>query len=145
MELTNEIKTAIVYMLRHADGEDMQEILNRSFMNDQMLKQLVMCEPMADVQNAYNERLELEASMTTNSKPIHIVYYSQVIDNDGHMEASSRGEYIFNMLNTVDEWTDDIIFEGPTGQIYHIDDLVGKSVYVPNIGVFTVPDDDTYD
>jgi len=138
MELTNEIKTAIVHMLRNADGEDMQEILNRSFMNDQMLKQLIMCEPMADVQNAYNERLELEASFKV-SKPIHIVHYTQTIDNWGRKESSSRGEYIFNMLNNVDEWTDDIIFEGPTGQIYHIDDLVGKSVCVPNIGVFTVP------
>ena len=50
-------------MLQHADGEDIQDILIRSGWNDQMLKQLMMCEPIADVEYVYKDRLELEKSL----------------------------------------------------------------------------------
>lgn len=74
-----------------------------------------------------------------NSEPIKITYYSEVIDNYGRTESSRRGEYIYNALMNVDEWSDDITFEDPAGYKYFIDDLIGKSVLVPNIGIFTVP------
>jgi len=34
-----------------------------------------------------------------------------------------------------------MVFEGPNGEVYFIDDLIGKLVYVPEIGIFTVPED----
>ena len=38
------------------------------------------------------------------------------------------------------EWTDDMIFEDDKGRKYSIDDLTGKEVSVPDIGIFTVPE-----
>jgi hypothetical protein len=72
---------------------------------------------------------------------IHITYYSEVIDNWGRLEASSKGAYIYNALMNMDEWSDDMIFEDPAGNKYFIDDLIGKAVKVSGIGIFTVPDD----
>lgn len=76
-----------------------------------------------------------------NNDIIKIVYYSEVIDNWGRTESSTKGEYIYNKLMNVDDWTDDMIFEDPAGNKYFIDDLIGKSVSVLNIGIFTVPND----
>ena len=73
--------------------------------------------------------------------PIKIIYYSQVIDNYGRTESSMKGDYIFNALMCSEEWSDDMTFEGENGQIYFIDDLIGKEVSVPEIGIFTVPND----
>ena len=78
---------------------------------------------------------------------IKIVYYSEVIDNFGRTESSAKGHNIFSVLNNPMDWTDDMIFEDDKGQKYLIDDLVGKEVSVPEIGVynttfvFTVPDE----
>jgi hypothetical protein len=63
MELNSNEIEQIVDMLQHADGEDIQDILIRSGWNDQMLRQLMMCEPIADVEYVYKERLELENQM----------------------------------------------------------------------------------
>lgn len=75
------------------------------------------------------------------NKAIEIVYYSEIIDNWGRTESSAKGEYIYNALMNVDEWSDDMVFVDPAGRQYFIDDLIGKSVSVPNIGIFTVPND----
>ena len=63
MELNSNEIEQIVDMLQHADGEDIQDILIRSGWNDQMLRQLMMCEPIADVEYVYKERLDLEEQL----------------------------------------------------------------------------------
>ena len=70
---------------------------------------------------------------------IRIVYYSEVIDNWGRTESSTDGETIHRVLTTPDEWTDDMTFEDENGQKYFIDELSGKEVWVPGVGLFTVP------
>ena len=72
------------------------------------------------------------------SKPIKIVYYSETIDNYGRKESSSKGHNIYSVLNNPEDWSDDMVFEGENGEVYFIDDLIGKEVLVPDIGVFTV-------
>jgi hypothetical protein len=72
---------------------------------------------------------------------IKIVYYSEVIDNYGRTESSMKGDVIFSVLNNVDEWTDDMVFEDENRRRYSIDELAGKEVSVPGIGIFTVPED----
>ena len=72
---------------------------------------------------------------------IKIIYYSEVIDNWGRTESSMKGHNIFSVLNTPMDWTDDMVFEGEDGRKYSIDDLTGKEVSVPDIGIFTVPEE----
>lgn len=72
---------------------------------------------------------------------IKIVFYSEVIDNLGRTKSSTEGKDIFNVLNDADEWTDDMTFEDENGQMYFIDDLAGKEVWVPEVGLFTVPEE----
>jgi len=72
---------------------------------------------------------------------IKIVYYTEVIDNFGRTESSMKGDIIFNALNNVDDWNDDMMFQNEVGGWYYIDDLAGKEVEVPNIGIFTVPEE----
>lgn len=76
------------------------------------------------------------------SETIRIVYYSEVIDNWGRTESSQKGDILFSVLNNTDEWTDDMIFEDDKGQKYFIDDLIGKQVCVPDIGLFIVPEEE---
>jgi len=71
-------------------------------------------------------------------KAIRIVYYSEVIDNMGRTESSAKGHNIFSVLNSPEDWNDDMIFEDDKGQKYFIDDLIGKEVSVPDIGIFTI-------
>jgi len=72
---------------------------------------------------------------------IKIIYYSEVIDNWGRTESSMKGDNIFSALNNPKDWTDDMIFEDDKGRKYSIDDLTGKEVSVPDIGIFTVPEE----
>lgn len=74
--------------------------------------------------------------------PINIIYYREIVDNWGRTESSRRGSIIFNVLNNVEDWTDDMIFESSDGNLYHIDDLAGKLVSVPDVGIFRVPVDE---
>ena len=74
-------------------------------------------------------------------KYINIVYYSQTIDNYGHTESSSKGDYIYNALMNTDEWTDDMVFEDAAGNKFFIHNLAGETICIPSIGVFTVPTD----
>lgn len=75
-------------------------------------------------------------------KPIKITYYSEIVDNWGRKEASFKGDIIFSVLNDVENWNDDMIFEGEDRQIYFISDLAGKEVLVDGVGIFTVPTDE---
>ena len=94
------------------------------------------------VANEYGYTLILFRELGYWGKAITIVYYSEVIDNRGRTESSSIGHNIFSALTSnPDERTDDMVFEGPNGEVYFIDDLIGKLVYVPEIGIFTVPED----
>lgn len=70
---------------------------------------------------------------------IKIVYYSEPIDSFGRTESSAKGDVIHYVLNDVENWTDDMTFEDETGKQYSIDELEGKEVEVPGIGIFTVP------
>jgi hypothetical protein len=74
-------------------------------------------------------------------KAIKIIYYTEVIDNWGRTESSMKGDIIFSALNNVDEWNANMVFEGEDGRKYSIDDLAGKEVSVPDIGIFTVPEE----
>lgn len=63
---TNEIKTkAIIQHLKQMDidGETMQHILNEVGMNIQMLRQLMMTEPLTEVQWMMKERISFEEDM----------------------------------------------------------------------------------
>jgi hypothetical protein len=63
MELSKEKINEIAAMLKDADGEDVQNILIASGWNDQMLRQLMMTEPLAEVQWMMKERLSFEEDM----------------------------------------------------------------------------------
>jgi hypothetical protein len=63
MELSKEKINEIAAMLKNADGEDVQNILITSGWNDQMLRQLMMNEPLAEVQWMMKERLSFEEDM----------------------------------------------------------------------------------
>jgi len=63
MELSESTKKEIIDLLIGADGEDVQEILNRSGWNGQMLIQLMMCESIEDVEYLYKERQQLELDL----------------------------------------------------------------------------------
>lgn len=60
--------------------------------------------------------------------PIEIVYYQEMVDNWGHKESSSKPEIIKSILQNENEWNDDMEFEDNYGNIYVIDDLIGKPV-----------------
>jgi len=69
---------------------------------------------------------------------ITIVYYSEVVDNYGRMESSIKGHNIFSVLNNPREWSDDMKFQDDKGNIYFIDDLIGKEVHVAGVGIVMV-------
>lgn len=63
---SNEIKIkSIIQQLKSidVDGETMQYILNEVGMNVQMLRQLMMTEPLSEVQWMMKERLSFEEDM----------------------------------------------------------------------------------
>jgi hypothetical protein len=69
---------------------------------------------------------------------IKIVYYSEVIDNWGRTESSTKPEVISKILKDPDNFTDDMSFEDENGRVYDIDDLIGKEVILNGIEPFTV-------
>ena len=70
--------------------------------------------------------------------PIKIVYYSEVIDNWGRTESSTKPEVISKILKDSENFTDDMSFEDENGRVYDIDDLIGKEVILNGIEPFTV-------
>jgi len=64
------------------------------------------------------------------SNPIKIVYFEKVLDSWGHKESSSKPGIIKSILQNENEWNDDMEFEDNYGNIYVIDDLIGKLVKV---------------
>lgn len=71
---------------------------------------------------------------------IKIVYWSETIDNWGRTESSSKPQTIHSVLNDPANFTDDMEFEGPNGEVYFIDDLIGKEVSVEGFEPFVVPE-----
>jgi hypothetical protein len=69
---------------------------------------------------------------------IKIVYFSETIDNWGRTESTSSPQQIYKILNNPDDFTDDMKFEGPNGEVYFIDDLIGKEVIVNGYEPFIV-------
>lgn len=62
MELNSNEIAQIVTMLQHADGEDLQDILNQLGMDEQLCKQLVMTQPFDVVYNMWQERSNYEVN-----------------------------------------------------------------------------------
>jgi hypothetical protein len=69
-------------------------------------------------------------------EPIKIVCYSEVIDNWGRTESSSKGSILHQVLTTPDDWSDDMFFEDDKGNSYMIDDLIGKKVLIEGVSSF---------
>ena len=63
----------------------------------------------------------------------------EVIDNWGNTEQY-KGEDLYKLLITPEEWTDDQTFIGENGT-YFIDDLIGKKVQVGTF-IFTIQEDE---
>ena len=66
------------------------------------------------------------------NEAIEIVYYSEVLDNWGKTESSEKPDAILKVLQTPDEWSDDMMFQDKGGKKYDIDELIGKQVKVGN-------------
>lgn len=64
------------------------------------------------------------------NEAIEIVYYSEVLDNWGRTESSEKPDVITKVLQTPDEWSDDMLFQDKNGKKYDIDELIGKQVKV---------------
>jgi hypothetical protein len=65
---------------------------------------------------------------------INIVYYSEIIDNWGRTESSSKISRIYDVLKDPECWNGDMIFEDDKRQVYLIDDLIGKKVSIHGHG-----------
>ena len=73
-----------------------------------------------------------------NNMAIKIIYYEETLDNWGRKESSKEPSVIHSVLTTPENFTDDIHFEGENGQLYFIDDLIGKEVIVDGYDKFIV-------
>ena len=62
MELNSNEIAQIVTMLQHADGEDLQDILNQLGIDEQLCKQLMMTQPFDVVYNMWQERSNYEVN-----------------------------------------------------------------------------------
>jgi hypothetical protein len=69
---------------------------------------------------------------------IKIVYWSETVDNWGRTESSSKPQIIYSILKDSDNFSDDMVFEGPNSEVYFIDDLIGKEVIVEGFEPFIV-------
>ena len=61
--MTIEQQNNIIQTLKEVDGETVQYILQKSNMDYQMLRQLIMSMPLECIQNEISERIELEKSL----------------------------------------------------------------------------------
>ena len=66
MQLSTQEIAQIVDMLQHADGEDLQDVLNQLGMEEQLCKQLMMTQPLYVVYDMHNERLTYEMEFGSN-------------------------------------------------------------------------------
>ena len=61
--MTIEQQNNIIRTLREVDGETVQYILERSGMDHQMLRQLIMTMPLEIIHAEMSERFEMESSL----------------------------------------------------------------------------------
>lgn len=73
------------------------------------------------------------------NEPIKITGFTETIDNWGRTVDGDEQE-TYRVLITPEEWTDDMVFNGPNHEQYLIDDLIGKQVQVGTI-TFTVQEE----
>ena len=66
--MTIEQQNNIIQTLKEVDGETVQYILQKSGMDYQMLRQLIMSMPLECIQNEISERIELEKSLKKVTK-----------------------------------------------------------------------------
>jgi hypothetical protein len=62
--MTIEQQNNIIRTLREVDGETVQYILERSGMDHQMLRQLIMTMPLEIIHTEMSERFEMESSLS---------------------------------------------------------------------------------
>ena len=72
---------------------------------------------------------------------IKIVYYEETLDNWGKKDSTENPEKIHQALTRGEEWNDDMVFQDDTGQIYFIDDLLGKEIMVEGFDAFILTED----
>jgi hypothetical protein len=68
--------------------------------------------------------------MLTNSNTIEIVFYAEAFDNIGREKKTKDLKKIKYALKASDEFNDEMRFEDRFGNMYFIDDLIGKTVKV---------------
>lgn len=66
--MTIEQQNNIIQTLKEVDGETVQYILQKSNMDYQMLRQLIMSMPLECIQAEISERVELEKSLKIVAK-----------------------------------------------------------------------------
>jgi hypothetical protein len=66
--MTIEQQNNIIQTLKEVDGETVQYILQKSNMDYQMLRQLIMSMPLECIQAEISERIELEKSLKKVTK-----------------------------------------------------------------------------
>jgi len=69
---------------------------------------------------------------------IKIVYYEETLDNWGKKDSSENPETIHKVLTNGEEWNDDMVFRDESGQIYFIDDLLGKNISLEGFEPFVL-------
>jgi hypothetical protein len=62
--------------------------------------------------------------------PIEIVLFADTLDNSGKEIRTKKLGEILHALKATEEFTDDMRFEDSIGNMYFIDDLLGKTVKV---------------
>lgn len=67
-----------------------------------------------------------------------IVKIEEVIDNWGRYETVVHPKQIEEILRDPATWSDDQAFYDEGGQVYLIDDLIGKEVEVEGIGTIKI-------
>ena len=68
--MTIKQQTNIIQTLKEVDGETVQYILQKSNMDYQMLRQLIMSMPLECIQAEISERIELEKSLKKVTKKL---------------------------------------------------------------------------
>lgn len=86
----------------------------------------------------FDEAKKLMLGVELNTKPIRIIYYEETTDNWGRKEASTKPSVIHSVLITPENFNGDMSFESSNGNIYDIDELIGKEVIVDGFDKFIV-------
>lgn len=86
----------------------------------------------------YNTKWTKEDYIQAEKMSIRIIYYEETTDNWGRKEASTNPSVIHSVLTTPENFNGDMSFESSNGNIYDIDELIGKEVIVDGFDKFIV-------